>query len=142
MSTRKRWQSLLLFLTLSFIWGHSCIPTTSSAEESGRVLQWIAPFLEFFVGKGAVTDHLVRKLAHFTEYAALGPQFFLLRNDPLKSRILRSIELSFFVGFFDETIQILSDRGPQIADVWLDTAGAAFGVAICAILLLLIRKSR
>ena len=28
--------------------------------------------LELFTGKGNVTDHLVRKLAHFCEYAALG----------------------------------------------------------------------
>ena len=64
--------SVLLILVLAFIWGHSMFSAVDSAEESRRVGQWITPFLEQFVGPGNVTDHLVRKLAHFCEYGVLG----------------------------------------------------------------------
>lgn len=63
--------SVLLILALAFIWGHSMFSAVDSAEESRRVGQWITPFLEQFVGPGNVTDHLVRKLAHFCEYGVL-----------------------------------------------------------------------
>ena len=63
---------VLLALLLAFIWLHSMMPAEDSAEESQRVGQFLTPFLELFVGEGNVTDHLVRKLAHFCEYGALG----------------------------------------------------------------------
>ena len=69
---KKTILTVLLVLMLLFIWGHSMVPAEASAAESGRVGALLTPFLELFVGKGNVTDHLVRKLAHFSEYAALG----------------------------------------------------------------------
>lgn len=42
----------------------------------------------------------------------------------------RSIEFGFFAALLDESIQLLSARGTQISDVWLDTVGMAFGVAV------------
>ena len=63
---------VLLALLLAFIWLHSMMPAEDSAEESQRVGQFLTPFLELLVGEGNVTDHLVRKLAHFCEYGALG----------------------------------------------------------------------
>ena len=62
---------LLVFIIL-FIWTRSMKPATASDEESGRIMQMIAPLLEIFVGKGNVTMHLVRKLAHMAEFAILG----------------------------------------------------------------------
>ena len=50
---------VLLVLALVFIWGHSMVPAASSAEESRRVGQWITPFLEWFVGEGNVTTHIL-----------------------------------------------------------------------------------
>lgn len=105
------------------------MPIADSAAESGRVTEWLTPFLEVLVGQGNVTDHLVRKLAHFTEFAALGFQFLLLRRARTWTDVVRSAELGFFAAFLDESIQLLSVRGAQISDVWLDTGGVAFGVA-------------
>ena len=48
------------------------IPAAGSSQESRRFGQLLAPLLELFAGEGNVTDHLVRKLAHFAEYAMLG----------------------------------------------------------------------
>ena len=124
----------LFTLTLAFIWGHSCMPISASAAESGRTLELLRPLLELFVGQGNATDHLVRKLAHFMEFAALGFQLLLLRKSKTPLDAVRSAEYGFFAAFLDESIQLLSARGAQIIDVWLDTAGVVFGVAVAVLL--------
>ena len=141
MTAVRALQWALLALTLVFIWGHSCMPVENSAAESGRVMGFLAPYLEWLVGKGGVTDHLVRKLAHFTEFTALGVQLLLLRRGTAGKDAARAVEYGFFAAFLDESIQILSARGPQIADVWLDTAGTAFGVAVAVLVRMLLRSS-
>lgn len=135
-------QWVLLVLTLAFIWGHSCVPEANSAAESGSVTAWLTPLLEVFIGQGNVTDHLVRKLAHFTEFAALGLQFLLLQRKRAWMSVVRSVELGFFAAFLDESVQLLSARGAQISDVWLDTAGVVFGVAVAYVIVLVVRKNR
>ena len=115
------------------------MPISDSAAESGHVTEWLTPLLEVFVGRGNVTDHLVRKLAHFTEFAALGFQILLLRRNRTRMDTAHSVEYGFFAAFLDESIQLLSARGAQIGDVWLDTAGVVFGVAATILLCRLVR---
>ena len=130
---------ILLILVLAFIWGHSCMSVSESRDESSRVMDVITPFLEFFIGKGNVTLHLVRKLAHFTEFAALGAILALLF--PLTGKgLLVSASCGLLAGFLDETIQIFSDRGDQISDVWLDFSGALFGLFVFSLLRLLVQR--
>lgn len=129
---------ILIFVTLAFIFGNSIVDREHSSQESGWVLALMQPMLELFVGKGNVTEHLVRKLAHFTEFSLLGVElclFFHLRADSVQKAFLLAFTHGMFTALSDETIQIFSHRGPQISDVWLDTSGAAFGA--CAVLILL-----
>ena len=61
---------ILIILTLcvvAFIFMHSLTPATLSAEESGAVTDWLTNLIPF-----QLTDHIVRKMAHFTEYSVLG----------------------------------------------------------------------
>ena len=67
---------IAILLTLGFIWGNSLLSREQSSDESAWVLRLVTPVLELFVGKGRVTEHLVRKLAHFTEFALLGFELF------------------------------------------------------------------
>ena len=69
--------NILITATILFAWGHSLMPGDLSEEESSRALELLRPFLEILFGKGNVTDHLVRKLAHFSEYALLGCELCL-----------------------------------------------------------------
>ncbi len=71
-NNRLKILNILLVCWIAFIWIHSMIPATASSEESRFIGQLVQPVLEIFFGKGAVTDFIVRKLAHFTEYAILG----------------------------------------------------------------------
>ena len=130
---------LILIVVLAFIWIHSMMPQNVSAAESGSALDVLTPFLEIFFGKGNVTDHIVRKLAHFTEYAVLG----LVLVPVFKGRkryFVHAVEHAFFVAFIDETIQIFSGRGPAIKDVWIDVGGAFTGAVIITLILFLVSK--
>lgn len=137
----KKLLIILLIFILAFIWGHSCMSIARSREESSHVLEFLKPFLELFVGEGNVTLHLVRKLAHFTEFAVLGGVLALLLPLTWKGRLLGAA-CGLLTGFIDETIQIFSDRGDQISDVWLDFAGAFFGLLVFSLLRLLVKRSQ
>ena len=65
---------ILIILTIVLIWGQSLLPPDMSSGESGFVLEKIIkPFLRFITGREAeISEHLVRKLAHFTEFMVLG----------------------------------------------------------------------
>ena len=137
MKTGRKVLLALIVLTLLFIWGNSLLNREQSSGESAWVMQLIAPFLELFVGKGNVTDHLVRKLAHFTEFALLGLELFFWFYGQLKKRksaLLLAMTHGLFAALTDETLQLFSGRGSQVLDVWLDFAGTTAGAALAAFL--------
>lgn len=136
---------LLLLLTVAFIFSRSMKCVADSAAESQRVLERIKSFLELFVGQGNVTDHLVRKLAHFCEFGLLGTELGLLLglgHRESRRRLICGSLPALLVALTDETIQIFSNRGSQVKDVWLDFAGALCGLAFSALILLLLRLVR
>ena len=134
---------VLLALLLAFIWLHSMMPAEDSAEESQRVGQFLTPFLELLVGEGNVTDHLVRKLAHFCEYGALGILAGALLLVKKESGIFRwsyALLCALAVAVIDESIQLLADgRGAQVQDVLLDTAGSLTGLLAVWLIAVLVR---
>lgn len=124
--------TILIIATIAFIWSNSLQSIPESQERSLGMMGKITPVLEVFVGKGNVTDHLVRKLAHFIEFGALGCELVLLAV--LRKRVrLQPVVNCLFIGLavavIDETIQIFSNRGSQVQDVLLDFAGACTGIA-------------
>lgn len=148
---------ILIILTIALIWGQSFLPPDMSSGESGFVLEKIVkPVLRFITGKEAdISEYFVRKLAHFTEFMVLGllvalyriPSFtssgicFANTTFPMRGRQGESTTskafffgacalFCFFIAFIDESIQMFTGRGPAIADVWIDTAGAAAGIGI------------
>ncbi len=125
---KKIWGALLLAL-LGFIWGHSMMSPEDSSNESLWLLQLLTPLLELFFGPGQVTHYLIRKLAHFAEFAALG--FLLYGNATCwtaRRQWCMAGQLGLLAAFLDETIQIFSGRGAQIQDVWLDFSGVIAGI--------------
>lgn len=119
-------------LCLLFIWGQSCLPVSLSSSESGRVLRWVKSVFGFLPFVRGMTHHILRKIAHFTEYAIFGgvlAGIFLPERGERQRfrRILIPIAAILLAAFLDESIQALSDRGDQIADVWLDLGGGTAG---------------
>ncbi len=129
MRTEKRRHilpALIALLILLFIWGQSALPVKDSAAESGWLRETIVNPLLRLVGLGPVSDHLVRKAAHIGEFFLLSlfAAVFLGRKAPL------ALPLCFAAAFLDESIQLLSDRGAQVKDVWIDLIGVALGTAL------------
>ena len=139
-SMKSRVQSILIFMlivTLAFIWGNSIGSGPESHSDSKKVFEYVKPILEPVVGAGNVTDHLVRKFAHFAEFGVLGCELAALLV--VRRRVgLQGVANCLFAGLsvavIDETIQIFSNRGSQVQDVLLDFAGVCAGVA-CALLI-------
>lgn len=136
MKKQRKYLIVLILATLVFIWGHSVMDREQSAAESGLVLKVITPLLELFLGKGNVTEHLVRKMAHFGEFSVLGAELFCF----FQPAYLKALSHGMLAAMVDETIQIFSGRGSQLQDVWLDSFGAAFGAAAACLLIHLIRR--
>ena len=128
---RLRRAYLLLILNLAVIWGNSLLPGEISGAISGFVRDLIAMLLP---GDGAPGQGhgLLRKLAHFTEFACLGAILSHIMGLMDKHRLL-ALGLGFLAACVDETIQIfVPDRGPAFTDVLIDTSGV-----LCGILLLM-----
>ena len=141
-STLRLWLcGVLIAAVLMFIWGNSLLPGEDSGDLSGfvgSVLQTLLPFLDLSSERGM---HLLRKAAHFSEFAALG---FLLRWlwGMLCRKKLPALVLPLICGTcaaaIDETIQLFSpDRGPSIKDVGIDACGVLTGILILTLFHLL-----
>ena len=132
--------TVLIILTAAFILIQSCLPPAVSGEESAAVSGFLASILPSGTWIYTFVTENVRKLAHFFEYGALGMELAVYTVAFVDRKRLAFIILplcGLLFGFIDETVQIFSNRGPLISDVWLDAAGfsvflyATLG-AVCA----------
>ena len=151
MRTKTFWVKLaLVVLTLLFIWGNSLLPAAVSSRESGFVLRLTQPVItvlqRFLEGRGhSYSQELIlRKLAHFSEYAVLGALMLALFTKPgLRTRPLPSLGLCLAAALLDEGIQLFSvGRGASLHDVALDFIGACVGTALAALIVWLVRLAR
>lgn len=127
----------VIVLTVLFIFSQSLLGVSASQKESGSVLKAVSPVLEVFVGRGNVTDHLVRKLAHFTEFFTLGAELSALlwvRGAVGAQCYFNGLFAGVAVALCDETVQLFTGRGSQVQDVWLDIFGAVCGLLFVALL--------
>ena len=127
---RLRLSKWLIVLILCFIWGNSLLP----GEISGKVSDWVKELLaDLFPGEvpGVTTGGgLLRKIAHFTEFAALGASL-TWRFGMLEKRKSNALVCGALAACVDETIQLfVPDRGPAIRDVVIDTCGVLAGMAL------------
>lgn len=127
---------LLTVFTLMFIFSNSLSDVESSKVQSEGIMNYIEPLLELFVGKGNVTLHMVRKLAHFTEFGLLGFVLGLFSGKPKSGIFL----FTLLTALTDETIQLFTGRGSQVKDVWIDFVGGCTGIIVGIILLSIISK--
>ena len=132
--------SVLLVLVTVFIWGNSALPREKSSKFSSGFGVWLA---SLFGLEELPFD--VRKAAHFCEYAAFGfliSVFAILRKRLTPVYLFCYISIGLFVAVADESIQILSRRGPMIADVLLDFAGFLLGFGMFFLLRRIFRPKR
>ncbi len=115
---------------LCFIWGNSLLP----GEISGAISDWVKNVLAWLLPgdvPGVTTGGgLLRKIAHFSEFAALGAclcWYFGMLGKHKTGALLWGIG----AACVDETIQrFVPDRGPSLKDVGIDTCGVAAGMVL------------
>ena len=138
----------LIIILLAFIWGNSLLPGRISGAFSDWVKQILTDLFPFlFSGMpDSTSGGLLRKLAHFTEFASLGACFCwlygMLRTKQAEQLFL-SVASGFLVACIDETIQrFVPDRHGCFTDVGIDTAGVAAGIVLFTIAYHIIKHNR
>ena len=130
---------LVLIATLCFIWSNSMVGKEGSASLSRTVTAWLN-------GIGIpVTEHFVRKSAHFCEFGLLGCELILLfrlRSGVRFQDLCNAAFAALLSAVTDETIQIFSGRGSQVQDVVLDYSGALTGILLVSFIIQLIEKRK
>ena len=130
---------LMLIATLCFIWSNSMVSREGSASLSRRITAWLN-------GIGIpVTEHFVRKSAHFCEFGLLGCELMLLfwlRSGVRFQNLCNAAFAALLSAVTDETIQIFSGRGSQVQDVVLDFSGALTGILLVSLIISLIEKRK
>ena len=121
-----------------FIWAHSFMSADLSSEESGFVTEIIK---NIFHITGDNTEGIVRKCAHFSEYAILG---ILIAADGIlylsRPITLISVFSGLLTAHIDETIQLFTPgRSGEILDVWIDFSGCITGLVFIAVIYYILR---
>ena len=100
------------------------------------------------IGLTDISQHFIRKCAHFVEFAVLGVLLMLARNASARAGAFLALRpfyplYALLVPLCDETVQsFYPGRSPQISDVWLDFAGAVTGAVVCFCILWLCGKEK
>lgn len=131
---------VLSVLIVVFIFSNSLPSIPESRETSMSFAALLRPLLDpHHRLDDDVYHNLVRKLAHFVEFGALGVSLTgLSAQFERKKRYLYGTPLgvSVLVAFCDEGLQFFTGRGNSIKDVLIDSTGALCGVLFVAAIIL------
>ena len=136
---------VILAIILCFIWGNSLLSKETSAALSDAVSELLSSFFgeEDTNEAESVGAGLLRKIAHFVEFCALGAVSAILARSFFSQKHIVALVLALegvSVALLDETIQIFSGRGPAVRDIWIDMGGFAFGCALVIIVTAIIAQ--
>ncbi|MBR5917663.1 MAG: VanZ family protein [Lachnospiraceae bacterium] len=147
--------TVIILLTVAIIWGHSFMTPEMSTEESSFVKEIVEAVVQSVSHNEAfvIPEIVIRKSAHFFEYAILGLELAILITVNKSEDHKRGIKsllgkypaafvLALIVAGIDETIQYFTGRYSSVWDVLLDMAGASFSIGIFLLICSLINKKR
>ena len=136
--------TMALVACIVFIFSNSMQMGAVSEGASGRVLRLVQRALTRLGMPelaAHVTQHFIRKLAHFCEYTLEGFLLMLCMRVYTRNYVWHiSVPLlgGVLTALTDETIQIYSPgRSSQVTDVWLDSAGVLAGILAALVLMAL-----
>ncbi len=137
--------TVLTVLMLLFIFGMSAFNGDESSELSGGLLEYINSVLSLLGLGDILTEHILRKTAHYTEYFILGG-LFVLDGLSYIGNFRKSIKFTLSAGLItaclDEFSQSFSEgRTPGVTDVIIDFSGILSAALIgCAVYIALKKK--
>lgn len=131
---KKRWiYGALCILWMFVIFGMSNAQGEESQGMSDTIVIFLSKILPFVTYNDTWT-YLVRKLAHFSEYALLGIlyyQFLSTYHQLHGKELVLLISCVFLYACSDEFHQLFMDgRSGQFKDVLIDTSGGACGILL------------
>ncbi len=134
---KKRNFLLCLIITIGwtlFIWSMSLQNAEESSKLSGGIVDWLVnDVLASFDIEISNLEHIIRKMAHFTEYMILGClAVFTAKNKSIDKRYrIYPWIYCISIAVIDENIQrFVPGRSGQISDMVLDSVGALCGAVI------------
>lgn len=134
---RKTITTALLVICIAFIFHNSLEGAEVSGGRSFQLTQAMNGFL---------AEQIIRKLAHFLEYALEGVLVvFVIWAYELKMRryACHAALFGIMTALIDETLQLFSDgRAALVGDVWIDFGGFLFGFLFGVLWLQLRRRIR
>jgi len=146
---KKRWiWTFLVIIYIAFIFSNSMTPADESSRQSGAVMAVVLRLVDVLGLEGSwVTEHLIRKAAHFAEYTLLGVLLwnclgaYRWKNGAVTGKLLCQSWLGTMIPLMDETIQLFTEgRSGQISDVWLDMSGVLAGTCVTVLVKWICRK--
>ena len=122
----------LLTLNLAFIFIQSALPPEKSEETSDKVGEIVGQVIPPETKPGEFVQINLRKIAHFVEFFVLGAlsSIYVKFLGGGVKKISLSLAFAPSVALIDETLQIFSERGSSVIDVWIDTFGFFTAAAV------------
>ena len=116
------WAPAIIWMAGLFMLSTSFFSASNTSKVIEPLLQWFLPTAS--VATITLLHALIRKAAHFTNYAIL---FWLLIRGPLRGRPYTALGCCVLYAMLDEGHQIfVPGRGASLYDVALDSSGALF----------------
>ncbi|HEY1851142.1 MAG TPA: VanZ family protein [Candidatus Binataceae bacterium] len=116
------WAPAIIWMLGLFMLSTSFFSASNTSKIIEPLLQWFFPTAS--VATITLLHALIRKAAHFTNYAIL---FWLLIRGPLRGRPYLALGCCVLYAMLDEGHQIfVPGRGASLYDVALDSSGALF----------------
>ena len=137
---KHRWLIFLCILLVSavigVIWWHSMQNGVASHAESRRMLAWVLARIQGSAVAPYLSDGVIRRLAHLTEYTTLGvglSSFSVLISR--RSHKVWVLLIGITVAAIDEYIQLFSGgRTSTWHDVVLDGIGCMVGIFLVLVI--------
>lgn len=138
---------VLSALMIAFAFVHSMMNADQSSAESDGLAKLLQSILNSLGFTGDFHFPYFRKLAHFTEFAAVGALltctahgFRLRKTYTLCPQILLT---GLLAALCDETIQIFTPgRASAVTDVWIDFGGVVFGTLLLLLLFAAVQRAK
>lgn len=133
--TKCRIFTAITILFVLFIFHNSMFPGKQSSSQSQFVMNLLNQALASLQIPILLSEHFVRKAAHFTEYFALGTLMLITvraYRKPVRESTFAGLFFLLLIPVIDEFIQLfMPQRGSSVLDVLLDFSGGITGMLLC-----------
>lgn len=134
--------TLALLACVAYIFRNSLQTGAQSSLRSQAAMEKVNETLSL-IHLGPLSEHIIRKMAHFTEFMMEGFLLMLCLR-VYTARFVRHISWPLLGGMatavMDETIQIfIPNRTSLVTDIWIDMMGVVTGILVALVILLIVR---